>query len=223
MKRVAVVLTAGGESRAYFWFIPLPFFLTWPSFKMIAKKIGIKRRRLNCLKEETIARLRETIELIKGKSFDLIILSGGQTPHKPSSTEMMRNWLLDNTPNLPELCLEDKSLQTSEKSENSLRIICERWPDETIELWVITSWYHIPRALLEFQRVINDCLFLNKPARIKLCYQAAFPPKTWHCLAYEYLHNIIFELRNIYLILKYEDAIRKNHGIKERKLRDISP
>ncbi|MCR5113378.1 MAG: YdcF family protein, partial [Acholeplasmatales bacterium] len=94
----------------------------------------------------------------------IVILSGGALmPDNKTEAEAMRDFLIINGVNINDIILENKSKDTIENIKYSVDIINELELGNNIKISLITSGYHIRRAMMIFN---NNKDKLNKNCQI---------------------------------------------------------
>ena len=201
------------------------FWTTWPIFKKWLKNqkergyVFVKS--LDELKPETIARLDAATELFQGNRIDTLFLSGGKTGQRPKekdSVAMMAHYLFSLGIDDKAVVLDRDTLQTTDKVEAFVKYLEKIDSDITI-IWVVTSWYHLPRTLYLLRKALAKSPILTGK-HVTIHRKAVFPPLTRRCLEYEYLYNLAAELVGFATI--NSEIIRNWWRERETMLRNIN-
>lgn len=201
-----------------------PFWLTWPLLKGYMTRLEqegrLSVRFLNKLKLETIVRLDGALELSREFPIDVFFLSGGKTGRRPPGSDsvvMMKDYLLKSRIDENAVVLDRDTLQTTDKIDMFLKYL-ESLDAGVITVWVVTSWYHLPRVLYLLRKGIVKSRALSGK-RISIRWKKVFPPLTSECLKYEYAYNLLVEL--VEYLTTDSEIIRRWWLQREIKLRNI--
>lgn len=112
--------------------------------------------------------------LLRGGAVDRLVLAGGAS-HGVSEAELMARFLVDLGVDRRDLLLEDASRTTRENARNVAQTLktAGLGPDVTL----ITSAYHLPRALLEFR--CAGLVPVGLPAETEALDVRREPPLDW--------------------------------------------
>jgi len=138
------------------------------------KRIGVVHscERIISPGSETEARLIRGIEFLKNNQVDILILSGGVFQDKTTgklllgktAAEFMKDWIEKNCPKIPKkkILMESKSVDTISNVQESYKIIQGLLKEnEPIEIYVISSFYHVPRIWYIWHRLIKELNLKN--------------------------------------------------------------
>ncbi len=105
-------------------------------------------------KRDAIARIAKSADLYaqckRTTAVCHVIVSGGNPQrHKATEADTYLPWLLRDQVARSDIILENRSLTTYENARNVAAILPHRYYDSLI---LVTSAYHMPRALLDFHR-----------------------------------------------------------------------
>lgn len=109
------------------------------------------------MREELIGRLSTAYDCaMKYPNAYLIMTGGGTAANNKSVTEAdsMADWLRAKGISDDRIIVENKSLTTLENAANSFRILEEHYPTVT-KLTIVTSDYHVPWGVVNFNAVIQ--------------------------------------------------------------------
>lgn len=143
---------------------------------------------------DTVARTQRAIDLYDAGWAELLIFSGAASDKSgPSNAEVMRAQALSQ--GVPESAIEIEELSetTKENAENTEDILRDSDIRSAI---LVTSRYHMKRALLEFRTRAPDITFRASPSDIDNQWSAFWwtTPYGWYLAVSELVKIIIFYL-----------------------------
>lgn len=119
--------------------------------------LGFELNSDGTMQDELISRLRTTYDCaMKYPNAYVLVTGGGTARNNPNVTEAdsMAAWLRSQGIDEGRLIVENKSMTTLENASNSFRILDEHYPSVT-KLAIITSNYHVPWGVVNFEGVIQ--------------------------------------------------------------------
>ena len=143
---------------------------------------------------DTTARTQKAIDLYKNGWADTLIFSGAASDKSgPSNAEVMRTQALSQDVPESAVQIEETSETTRENAENTEDILHDSQITSAI---LVTSRYHMKRALLEFRHRAPDITFLASPVNADNQWSAFWwaTPYGWHLAVSELVKIIIFYL-----------------------------
>lgn len=143
---------------------------------------------------DTTARTQKAIDLYNSGWADLLIFSGAASDKSgPSNAEVMRKQALDNGVPSSDIRIEETSETTKENAENTKDILQVERIDSAI---LVTSRYHMKRAMLEFQHRAPNIEFRASPADTDNQWSAWWwtTPYGWFLAIGEIVKIIVFYL-----------------------------
>ena len=97
----------------------------------------------------------------------VIVVCGAQGANEPApEAHVMRNWLLENGVSSDDILMDDQSFNTRQNIANAKRLL----PDDVNKVLIVTSNYHLPRAMALAEDTGFDAQGVGSP--IKLIYWA---------------------------------------------------
>jgi SanA protein len=88
-------------------------------------------------------RLSKALELYRQQPMPVVV-TGARGPDEPATeASIMRDWLIARGVNPADIRMDDASFNTLENIANAVRLL----PPGTLDVMIVTSDYHLPRAL----------------------------------------------------------------------------
>lgn len=88
-------------------------------------------------------RLEKALEIYKQEPV-LLVVTGARGVDEPATeASVMRNWLVDRGVREDQVLMDETSFNTRENIKNAVKLL----PAGTLDLMIVTSDYHLPRAL----------------------------------------------------------------------------
>lgn len=143
---------------------------------------------------DTAARTQKAINLYKNGWADRLIFSGAASDKSgPSNAEVMRKQALDNGVPASAILIEETSETTKENAENTRDILQVERIESAI---LVTSRYHMKRAMLEFQNRAPSIEFRASPADVDNQWSTWWwtTPYGWFLAVGEMVKIIVFYL-----------------------------
>lgn len=143
---------------------------------------------------DTTARTQRAIDLYMNGWADQLIFSGAASDKSgPSNAEVMRTQALDQSVPASAIQIEELSETTRENAENTEDILHDSDIDSAI---LVTSRYHMKRALLEFRERAPDITFRASPTSADNQWSSLWwaTPYGWYLALSELVKIVIFYL-----------------------------
>lgn len=143
---------------------------------------------------DTTSRTQKAIDLYMNGWADKLIFSGAASDKSgPSNAAVMREQALDEGVPLSAISVEEQSETTRQNAEKTKDML----QDENIKSAIlVTSRYHMKRAMLEFQNRAPNIVFRAGPADVDNQWSAWWwiSPYGWFLASSEFVKIIIFYL-----------------------------